>query len=635
MSVDHAAPTRPPAHPPRSTLGELRALLRGSDGDVSAAVRRLLDGLTDVVDVEAAGNLLRRYADRLRDGFVGTRVALLGSSTLDPVPALLTAAAVRRRLLPEIRLAGFNQWRLEIAAGAPDLADLRPRLVACLLDDSAVFAGVADPVDPDQVAARCAAFPAELAAWVSAARDVLGGLVVLTTVPLSPLRRYSVISYAGRARVEAAWARMNAAISELASASTVVLSADGLSHLAGVTFADDRMRHVAAHAYAPEYLLAYAEELARVAAADLGRSGKCLVLDLDDTLWGGTVGDVGTGGLRLGGTYPGSAHAELQAFGRDLAKQGVLLTLSSKNDQAVATAAIEEHPEMLLRADAFAATRINWDPKPDNLRAMAEELNIGLDSMVFVDDNPVERELMRRLAPEVTTVELPADPARYTTHLATRGDFTVLTLTDEDRDRTNQYRARAAREALARTATDLTEHLVALGSRLTVEPYTPLNAARIVQLFGKTNQFNLTGIRYSADDVAALTADGRTHFYAARLSDRFGDNGLIAALALTRQPDGAWSIDNFVLSCRVFGRNVEDAIVGLVLRSARAAGAPSVLGTFRRTERNQRFADFYRRCGFRPIGPDDDTHFRHDLGQFTDLPAWIEITHSLEVFHVA
>jgi predicted enzyme involved in methoxymalonyl-ACP biosynthesis len=206
-------------------------------------------------------------------------------------------------LFPDVRLAGFNQWQLEIAAGAPELADLRPRLVACLLDDSAVLAGVPDAVDPEQVAARCAAFPGELAAWSAAARDVLGGLVVLTTVPLSPLRRHSLISFAGRSRVEAAWSRMNAEICDLAAAdrSTVVLSAEGLGHLAGATFADDRMRHVAGHAYAPEFLLAYAGELARVAAADLGRSRRCLVLDLDDTAWGGTVGDDGTAGLRLGG----------------------------------------------------------------------------------------------------------------------------------------------------------------------------------------------------------------------------------------------------------------------------------------------------------------------------------------------
>ncbi|MFY1636698.1 HAD-IIIC family phosphatase [Solwaraspora sp. WMMB335] len=637
-----------------SPLTELRALIRGAGSPDTRRVRRLLDELTDVLDVEAAGGLLRRASagDRLAgDGaLVPTRVAVLGSTNLDLLPPLLTAAGARRGLLPEVRTAGFDQWRLEIAAGAPHLADLRPRIVALILDDAAVLAGVTDATDVDAVAARCAAFPDELSTWLSACRSALDGLAVLTTVPLSPLRRHRLISYAARARLDAAWSRMNAAIADLAGShpATVVLAAADLAERAGVTFAGDRMRHVAAHTYAPEYLLAYAEELARVAAADLGLAAKCLVLDLDDTVWGGVVGDAGPAGVRLGGGYPGSAHVELQALARDLSAQGVLLAIASKNDRPVAEQAIAAHPEMVLRPDAFAASRIDWAPKPDNVRAMADELNIGADALVFVDDNPVERDLMRQLAPAVRTVELPADPAGYARTLAARGDFAVLTLTDEDRHRAATYQAGAQRRALADEASSLDDYLMGLGCRLTVEPRSPVNTDRIVQLFGKTNQFNLSGVRYGAAEVAAEVAadaapDGALAFFAARLVDRFGDNGLIAALALRRRPDGAWSIDNFVLSCRVFSRDVEGAITGLVLRSAVAHGVPAVFGTYRGTERNARFADFYPRLGFRPVGPAPRPGtdgpagprvFRHDLTDLADLPAWIEITHDEEAFHV-
>ncbi|ROO62108.1 D-glyceryl-ACP synthase [Micromonospora sp. Llam0] len=631
MSVDSvSAPTS--AGPP---LAQLRALIRaGSAGDVRR-LRPILDRLTDPLDLEAAGSLLRgrRAADQLRAELAPTRIALLGSATLDPLPALLTAAGVRHAMLPEIRTAGFDQWRLEIAAGAPDLAELRPRIVALLLDDSAVLSGLADPVDVDEIAARCAAFPAELASWLTACRQVLGGLAVLGTVPLHPLRRHRLISYAARARLDAVWSRMNAAIADLAAdhPATVVLSTADLADRAGSTFADDRMRHVAGHAYSPGYLSAFAHELVRVAAADLGRAAKCLVLDLDETLWSGVVGDIGPDAVTVGGGYPGSAHTELQELARDLAAQGVLLAVASKNDHDVAVAALARHPEMALRPDAFVATRINWEPKPDNLRAIAEELNIGLDALVFVDDNPAERDLMHRLAPQVGTVDLPAEPAGYARRLATRGDFTVLSLTDEDRQRVAMYQASARRRELVRDAGSLDDYLAGLESRLTVQPLDRHNAGRIAQLFGKTNQFNLTGIRYGTAEL------GDGVFYGARLTDRFGDNGLIAALALSRRTDGAWSIDNVVLSCRVFSRDVEGAIVGLVLRSALARGAPAVHGSFRRTERNARFADFYPRLGFHPVGPASPAgaaEFRHDLRDLVELPGWIEITNNEEPFDV-
>jgi FkbH-like protein len=620
-----------------SPVKQLRALKRQGLADQARTVRTLLAGIDDVLDLESAGSVLggREQREQLAAGgqFAAQRIALLGSSTMDPLPHLLTAALVRDGVLPEIRMAGFNQWRFQILAGAPELRDLDPRIVACLLDDGAVFEGVADPLDICEVEARCAAFPEELARWARASRETIGGLVVLCTVPLGPLRRDRIVDYRNKARLDAAWHRMNAAILDLAAAeaATVVLSHAGIAEHAGATFGTERMRHVAAHVYAPEFLRSYAEELAKVARADLGRAAKCLVLDLDNTLWGGVVGDDGVGALRLGGAYPGSAHLELQALARDLMKQGVMLAVASKNDDEIAREAVAGHPEMLLDASCFVGFRANWNPKPDNVRELAAELNIGLDAMVFVDDNPVERGLMREMLPQVATVELPADPARYAAVLAARGDFNLLKVTDEDRDRTRMYQARAQRAQLESTAVSLEDYLTELDSRLTVEPAGPLNTARIAQLFGKTNQFNLTGIRYSEDEVTRRRADGTGAFFAARLTDRFGDNGLIAALAIAEAADGTWSIENFVLSCRVFSRNVEEAVVGLVLRSARAQSAGAVTGRFERTAKNAKFEGFYRGLGFTATcAQDGSASYRHDLTAIPGTPRWIGVTHDEE-----
>ncbi|HZU55348.1 MAG TPA: HAD-IIIC family phosphatase [Actinocrinis sp.] len=646
-----------------SPLSELRALKRQGLTGRHARVRQLLDALIaagDPLDIEAAGMMLGGVAQReqlaAEAAFLTQNIALLGSSTLDSLPHQLTAALVAGGILPQVRAAGFNQWQFEIRAGAPNLADLAPGVSALLLDDTAVYEEVANPLDLDEVEARCAAFPDRLGEWADAARQVLGGLIVLSTIPLSPLRRDSVIDYGRKARLEAAWDAMNAGILRLAAQKpgVVVLSAAAIQCRVADTFATDRMRHVAGHIFSAEFQREYAAELARVVRAGLGRAAKCLVFDLDNTLWGGIVGDDGAAALKIGGAYPGSAHLELQKYGRDLAAQGVMLAVASKNDEDIAQDAIANHPEMLLRPESFVAVRANWEPKPGNVRQLASALNIGVDSMVFVDDNPVERGLMRELLPQVTTVELPNDPAGYAATVARRGDFNLLTLTDEDLKRTEMYRAQVQREELQSGSGSLEEYLLGLDSQLTVERLGEFNAARIVQLFGKTNQFNLTGIRYTEEEVRRRSESGEAAFFGGRLKDRFGDNGLIAAWSLTREGGGegdgggdgdrggAWRIENFVMSCRVFSRNVEDAVVGLILRAAAAAGAGEVRASFIPTAKNAKFAGFYPALGFERVeaaGEAVDEHadeqgpaqLRHTLRDLAELPSWIGVTREEEI----
>lgn len=647
MTVETTQPgAQAPAAKKTSPLSELRALKRAGLTGRRQDVRALLDQLiaaADPLDLEAAGVLLGGAAQReqlgAQGGFLTQKVALLGSSTLDSLPHLLTASLTAGGVLAEVRSAGFNQWRFEIMAGAPNLGDLKPGVSALLLDDAAVYEAVVNPLDLAEVEARCAAFPSVLGDWAEAAKAALGGLIVLGTIPLSPLRRDSVIDYGRKARLEAAWDGMNAAIGRLAARmpGVVVLSAASIQGRVAQTFATDRMRHVAGHVYSGDFQREYAAELARVVRAGLGRAAKCLVFDLDNTLWGGVVGDDGTAALKIGGAYPGSAHLELQRYGRDLVAQGVMLAVASKNDEDIARDAIANHPEMVLRPDSFVAVRANWDPKPGNVRQLAAALNIGADSMVFVDDNPVERGMMRELLPQVATVELPADPAGYASIVARRGDFNLLSLTAEDLSRTAMYRAQVQRDELHSGAGSLEEYLVGLDSRLTVEKLGDFNLARVVQLFGKTNQFNLTGRRYTEDEVRTRTSAGEAAFFGGRLADRFGDNGLVAAWSLTRAGDGAWQVENFVMSCRVFSRNVEDAVVGLVLRAAKAAGAPAVRARFAPTAKNAKFAGFYPALGFeRTDGADAGStegpaDYRHGLQDLAELPRWVGVTREEEI----
>lgn len=617
----------------RSPMAELRALKRQDLAGSVARIREILAGFSDPLDLDAAGMLLSGEADRATlaavPGLRSQRIAILGSSTLDTVPNLLTALLLRDGVVATTQLAGFNQWRFEVLSASPLLGAFKPQVTLCLLDDDAVFGDIADALDLAAVEARLARFAAELREWAAACRALTGGRVVLTTIPLSPLRLARVIDYRSKARFAAAWSAMNASILALAgeeNGPVVLAVAETLAVGGANPFASHRMHHVAGQAFSPEFLLGIAQEVAAVVKANLGLAKKCLVLDLDNTLWGGVVGDVGTAGLEIGGSYPGSAHLELQALARDYMRQGVLLTVCSKNEDTNARDALSNHPEMLLRPDNFTVITANWQPKAENIRAQAKTINIGLDAMVFVDDHPVERDAVQSFLPDVTVVPMPDDPAGYAATLAAGHYFNLLELTEEDRQRVAMYRAEAARAELQSESLSMENYLAGLQSRLAIEPLNELNKGRIVQLFAKTNQFNLTGRRFTAEEIIAPELS----VYAARLSDRFGDSGLIAALAIGKASDGSAVIENFVMSCRVFSRGVETALLSLILQAAQAKGLPAVTGRFVKTAKNGQFATFYSNLGFAAEGDDS---FRHTFEALPDVPAYLEITEGAEVFH--
>jgi FkbH-like protein len=345
----------------------------------------------------------------------------------------------------------------------------------------------------------------------------------------------------------------------------------------------------------------WGELVARLVAAARGRARKCLVLDLDNTLWGGVIGDDGLAGIVLGqGSGVGEAHLGLQAYAKRLRERGVILAVCSKNDPEIAEAAFRDHPEMLLRRADFAAFVANWDDKAKNLRAIAQALNIGLDALVFVDDNPVERARVRAALPEVAVPELPADPAHYVRTIAEAGYFEAVAFTADDRARAGQYAANLERASLAAEG-GIDEFLGALAMTVEFGPVNALNLARVTQLINKTNQFNTTTVRRTEAEVAALAADPRGLALQFRLLDRFGDNGIVSVMLLTPSGD-ALELVNWVMSCRVFGRQLEDEALNILADLARARGVTAIRAAFVPTPKNGVIADLFPRLGFRPDG---------------------------------
>ena len=373
---------------------------------------------------------------------------------------------------------------------------------------------------------------------------------------------------------------------------------------------------------APAAAPLYGDLVGRLLAAQQGRSHKCLVLDLDNTLWGGVVGDDGLEGLILGqGSSLGEAYAALQDYARELAGRGIILAVCSKNDENNALEPFEKHPDMVLRREDIACFVANWDDKAANLRKIARTLNIGLESLVFLDDNPFERNLIRLELPMVAVPEIADDPADYSRALADAGYFESLAFTGEDRDRTSLYRSNRDRQVLKDQAADLPAYLRGLDMHLIARPFDDLGKQRIVQLINKSNQFNLTSRRYSDAEVTAVMADPSAFGLQFRLTDRFGDNGVIAIVIGRLTAGTEVVIDTWLMSCRVLGRQVEQATLDFVVEQARTLGAARLVGEYIPTAKNGMVKDHYAKLGFMLCAEDGSGGSRHSLDLAGHRPA--------------
>lgn len=366
---------------------------------------------------------------------------------------------------------------------------------------------------------------------------------------------------------------------------------------------DDRGWYMAKMPFSPAALPLLATQTAATLAARLGFSRRCIVLDLDNTLWGGVIGDDGLEGITLGGGMAGEAFQDFQTALKDLTRRGILLAVCSKNDPEVALSPFREHPEMILKEEDIAAFVANWQPKSENIRAISETLSLGLDSFVFLDDNPYERAEVRRALPQVDVPPLPEDPTGYRRALEAYPFLEPAAFTSADRERAGQYRARARAIALQATAGSLEEYQASLAMEAEFGAVEGVVKPRVVQLLNKTNQFNVTTIRRNQAELEAFLARPGAHGVWVRLRDKFADHGLIA-VALAEVREGAFEIDTLLMSCRVLGRGVEEVLVAELARIAEKEGCAELVGRYRSTERNGMVAELFPRLGFAADGTD-------------------------------
>ena len=603
--------------------GDLRAALDQAkptdalEGLAALASHRL--GFLETVQLDRA---LARLDLKEAPGFRPIRLAILASSTVDHLPPAIRVAGLRRRLLIEVHSGTYGQYRQDLLDPASALHRFKPQAVLFSLSAREAIAGVPLTATAAEVDDAIGRFIAELRSLWRKAREIGGAPVIQQTFidVTEPL-------FGGYDRMVpgspgAVVARLNDRLSEAAAQDgALLLDVARASQRDGIDAWFDIGRWLQGKLeIAPQAAPLYGDIAARILAALRGLSKKCLVLDLDNTLWGGVIGDDGLDGIVLGeGSAAGEAHLALQHYAKQLKERGIILAVCSKNDPKIAEAAFRDHPEMVLRRADIAAFQANWDDKAQNLKAIAARLNIGLDALVFVDDNPIERARIRQSLPMVAVPEMPDDPAHYVRCLADAGYFEAVAFTADDRNRAEQYAANAEREALLGSAESMDEFLRGLKMTAVYGPFTAVDHARVVQLINKTNQFNTTTRRYASEEIARIMDEPDALTLQFRLLDRVGDNGLVSTMILrpTQADDEVLEIENWVMSCRVFGRELEFEAMNIAVEAARERGVRALVADYIPTPKNDVISKLYPSLGFtevdRPAPADGATRWRLDL----------------------
>ena len=379
-------------------------------------------------------------------------------------------------------------------------------------------------------------------------------------------------------------------------------------------FHDEKLYYIAKMPIATEALPPVAKAVLDTVKAQSGRFRKCAVLDLDNTLWGGVIGDDGMDGIQIGELGLGHAFSDFQLWLKELKNRGIILAVCSKNNEDTAKEPFLHHPEMILRMEDISVFVANWEDKASNIRHIQQVLNIGMDSMVFLDDNPFERELVTSLIPEITVPSLPEDPALYLSYLQNLNLFETASYSDEDRGRTAQYQAEAGRVELQQQYASFDDYLKGLDMVATVAPFDAFHYPRIAQLTQRSNQFNLRTVRYTDTEIEAVSNDDQyiTRYFCMR--DKFGDHGLVSVVIMDKQPNDVLFVSTWLMSCRVLKRGMEEFIVNAMITTAQEHGCSKVVGEYLPTAKNAMVADIYARLGFTDMG---NGHFEATVEGFT------------------
>jgi FkbH-like protein len=567
-------------------------------------------------------------AEARQRGLTQIRLLVLSTSTASHLSDALIGTAIRFKFLLDVVLAEYEEPEPWIERRSRALSESPPDFVLVASDHRMLK--LTSTIGDAAAAARIIeAAIGRLAHIAEVAGAATGRPVILQTLAGDPdVIQFNLdLGLPGSPRFQTN--EFNRRLAQHAQQQfLLLLDVNALAGLVGTgQWSAGRYWYAAKYPFATSMIPLYADHVMRILAAQMGRSRRVLVMDLDNTMWGGIVGDDGIEGLALGSGSPlGDVYSALQRMALSLKERGIILCVSSKNDEAIALDAFRNHPEMILKEDDIVAFRVNWDDKAANIKAIADAIDLGLDSFVFLDDNPAERKRVREALPSVAVPELPDDPSDWLAVFQAAGYFEQASFSKEDRLRAGFYKANALRAAQMERIGDHDDYLRSLAMTLSIAPFDSTGRKRIVQLIAKSNQFNLTTRRYSEAEIAAMQSNPAVFAIEARLQDIFGDNGMISVV-ICRQTGPSWEIDTWIMSCRVLGRRVEESLLQYLVEQARFRGITEIIGRYIPTAKNGLVRDHFSRLDFIQTGSQNgETTWRLAVSSYGErkLPLRIE-----------
>jgi FkbH-like protein len=560
-------------------------------------------------------------AEARKRGLVPIHLLMLSASTSSHLADALIGTAIRFGFLLDVTLVEYEEPEPWLEANRDALKQNPPDFVL-LASDNRILK-LASPLGDEEAAKQTIdAALGRIARIAEVAGAATGRPIILQTLAGDPDASQVNMDLGLSGSPRYLTAEFNRRLAAQArQASRLLLDVNGIANLVGqAAWSAGRYWYAAKYPFATAMIPLYADHLTRILSAQMGRSRRVLVLDLDNTMWGGIVGDDGVEGLVLGtGTPLGETYSALQRMALSYKERGIILCVSSKNDEAIALDAFRHHPEMVLKEEDIVAFRVNWDDKAANIKAISDMIDLGLDSFVFLDDNPAERKRVRDALPAVAVPELPDDPSEWISVFQAAGYFEQAVFSREDALRAGFYKANARRAAQLERIGNHDDYLRSLDMTLQVAPFDATGRKRIAQLISKSNQFNLTTRRYSDAEVAAVQSNPDAVTLQARLEDIFGDNGMISAVICLRQ-ERRWEIDTWIMSCRVLGRRVEETILQTLVQQARAAGITDLIGRYIPTAKNGLVRDHFSKLGFTQIDaqPSGETTWQLAVADYAD-----------------
>ena len=559
------------------------------------------------------------------------RIAFESNQTILNLVKEVKTSLLGQGIKPVYFTGGFNQYVQDIIRLDSDLYGFKPDVVVLYLGVEGFLRGVFEPIPPTALDTRVVVAQEAVDELIglldTLSSQLTAGNILLNNLAFPSPPPDGLLDINSRVSLREIAYSVNERLQRYARNAPNVYLYDFEAVVTEYGYrnvVDPRFGYLAKMFLSPLGARETAKQIVFAINAIRGMRKKCLVLDLDNTLWGGIVGEDGMGGIVLSNDGLGKAYYDFQKEILRLKHKGVVLTICSKNNESDAMEVIEKHPHMVLRARDFVVRKINWADKPSNIRQIASELNIGLDSLVFVDDNPLEREMVRQILPEVYVVDLPSDPSYYKLALRKLDAFPFVRLTKEDEGRSEVYLRQQERDRLKSSVRSVEEFYCSLDMQLIIARADASSIPRIAQLTQKTNQFNLTTKRYTEADIKHFITDDQTDVFYVSLADKFGDQGIVGVVIVKYEPERL-AIDTFLLSCRVIGLTVETAVLAYLAKLARDRGLSKIRGFYYETRKNAPVRDLYARHRFVQADEKGTEWLTDSLNQF-EYPQWISVT---------